>query len=35
MTGPMLIWKLDNGQIVTDTTLSLETMNGLGQKAGF
>lgn len=35
VTGPMLIWKLDNGQIVTDTTLSLETMNGLGQKAGF
>jgi len=35
VTGPMLIWKLDDGKIVTEKTLSLEEMNELARKAGF
>lgn len=35
VTGPMLLWKLSNGAIVTEKTISLEQMNALGQKAGF
>lgn len=34
VTGPMLIWKISNGEIVTEKTLSLEEMNALDQKVG-
>lgn len=34
VTGPMLIWKISNGEIVTEKTLTLEEMNALEQKAG-
>ncbi len=35
VTGPMLIWKLTGGNIVTDSTISLEEMQTLNTKAGF
>ncbi|HVL55429.1 MAG TPA: ABC transporter substrate-binding protein [Burkholderiaceae bacterium] len=35
VTGPMLIWRLEDGKIVTEKTLSLEEMNELARKAGF
>lgn len=35
VTGPMLIWKLAGGQIVTEKVIPLDEMNALGQKAGF
>ncbi len=35
VTGPMLIWKLQGGNIVTDSTLSLEEMQALNTRAGF
>lgn len=35
VTGPMLTWKLKDGQIVTEKNLSLDEMNALAQKAGF
>lgn len=34
VTGPMLMWKLNNGEIQTEKTLSLDQMNALEQKAG-
>ena len=34
VTGPMLIWKLSGGQIVTERVIPLEEMNALGQKVG-
>jgi neutral amino acid transport system substrate-binding protein len=34
VAGPMLVWKLGNGEIVTEKTLSLDEMNALDQKAG-
>ena len=34
VTGPMLIWKISNGEIVTEKTLTLEEMNALDQKVG-
>jgi neutral amino acid transport system substrate-binding protein len=34
VTGPMLIWKLSNGEIVTEKTITLEEMNVLEQKVG-
>ncbi|MDM0002966.1 ABC transporter substrate-binding protein [Variovorax sp. J22P240] len=34
VTGPMLIWKISNGEIVTEKTLTLEEMNALEQKVG-
>lgn len=34
VTGPMLIWKLVDGAIVTERTLSIDDMNALGQKVG-
>lgn len=34
VTGPMLIWKLSNGEIVTEKTITLEQMNALEQKVG-
>lgn len=35
VSGPMLLWKLDNGQIVTEKNISLEEMHQLEVKAGF
>lgn len=35
VNGPMLVWKLDKGEIVTDSTISLQEMQALAQKAGF
>jgi branched-chain amino acid transport system substrate-binding protein len=35
VNGPMLIWKLSNGEIVTEKTIPLEEMQALSQKAGF
>ena len=35
VTGPMLIWKLSNGEIVTDRVIPLEEMIALEQKVGF
>lgn len=35
VTGPMLIWALKDGAIVTERTLSLDQMQALEQKAGF
>ncbi len=35
VSGPMLIWKLENGAIVTETNIPLEEMQALSQKAGF
>ena len=35
VSGPMLTWKLQNGEIVTDKEISLEEMQALSQKAGF
>lgn len=34
VTGPMLIWKIVGGEIVTEKALSLDEMNALEQKAG-
>jgi len=34
VTGPMLIWKISNGEIVTEKTLTLDEMNALEQKVG-
>jgi branched-chain amino acid transport system substrate-binding protein len=34
VTGPMLVWKVQGGQIVTEKTLPLEEMNALEQKVG-
>ena len=34
MTGPMLIWKIQDGGIVTEKNISLEEMNALEQKVG-
>ncbi len=34
VTGPMLIWKIVNGEIVTEKTISLDEMNALEQKVG-
>lgn len=34
VTGPMLIWKITNGEIVTEKTLTLDDMNALDQKVG-
>jgi neutral amino acid transport system substrate-binding protein len=34
VTGPMLIWKVVDGAIVTEKTISLEEMNALEQKVG-
>lgn len=34
VTGPMIIWKLQDGQIVTEKTLPLQQMQALEQKAG-
>jgi len=34
VTGPMLIWKLSNGEIVTEKTITLDQMNALEQKVG-
>ncbi len=35
VTGPMLIWKLQEGAIVTERTISLDQMQALEKKAGF
>lgn len=35
VSGPMLIWKLSNGAIATESTIPLEEMQALNQKAGF
>ena len=35
VTGPMLIWKLSNGEIVTERVIPLEEMIALEQKVGF
>lgn len=35
VAGPMLIWKLANGAIVTETNISLEEMQTLNTRAGF
>ena len=34
VTGPMLVWKLQGGQIVTEKNFTLEEMNALDQKVG-
>jgi len=34
VTGPMLIWKIENGAIVTEKNIPLEEMNALEQKVG-
>lgn len=34
VTGPMLVWKLQGGQIVTDKNFTLEQMNALDAKVG-
>lgn len=34
VTGPMLVWKIQGGQIVTDKTIALDEMNALEQKVG-
>ena len=34
VTGPMLIWKVEKGAIVTEKTISLEEMNELERKVG-
>lgn len=34
VTGPMLVWKIVNGEIVTEKTISLDEMNALQVKAG-
>lgn len=34
VTGPMLVWKIVNGEIVTEKTISLDDMNALQVKAG-
>jgi neutral amino acid transport system substrate-binding protein len=34
VTGPMLVWKLQGGQIVTEKTFSTEQMMALEQKVG-
>lgn len=35
VNGPMLVWKLDKGEIVTDSLIPLADMQTLAQKAGF
>ncbi|MGE0798432.1 MAG: ABC transporter substrate-binding protein [Lautropia sp.] len=35
VTGPMLIWKIVNGEIVTEKNISLDEMNALEQKVAF
>ena len=34
VTGPMIVWKLGNGEITTEKTISLDEMNALEQKVG-
>jgi branched-chain amino acid transport system substrate-binding protein len=34
VTGPMLLWKISDGQIVTERNIPLQEMQALGQKAG-
>lgn len=34
VTGPMLIWKIVNGEIVTEKNITLDEMNALEQKVG-
>jgi branched-chain amino acid transport system substrate-binding protein len=35
VSGPMLIWKLQGGAIVTETNIPLDEMQALNTKAGF
>jgi len=35
VNGPMLVWKLSNGEIVTDSNITLDEMQALSTKAGF
>jgi neutral amino acid transport system substrate-binding protein len=35
VTGPMLLWKLNGSEIVTEKVITLEQMNALGTRAGF
>jgi len=32
VTGPALVWKISNGQLVTDRTISIEEMQGLARR---